>query len=392
MYQTVFRLLIIQMIAVISALGCSKTKSPVPDPPVERKGTYIEWNENSRRRVSSPNLNARYSGYGRMIQLPDASLLAVYEADGSIVAVKSTDVGNTWSSPVVVAPRSSGSNMCVPDLLLLNDGTILACYNARPYDISPGRKFSILVKRSNDRGQSWSNELLLYEAGHQFENGCWEPAAIQLPNGEIQLYFANEGPYTRSAEQNISMLRSADNGDTWTVSPTIVSFRPGKRDGMPVPLLLKNGRDIAVAIEDNAINTFKPYVIKNTIQENWAKTVGGESQNRSYALAQRVPDDIYAGAPFIRQLSTGETILSYQGTEGRTNDMNFADMKVVIGNDQAINFQSKSVPFLIPANKSCLWNSLTVLNDDTVIAVTSTNAYADRTEIWMIKGKVVRDQ
>ncbi|WP_316825414.1 sialidase family protein [Pedobacter miscanthi] len=390
-HHTFIKLLLVNILAITYCSGCSKDSKSVPEVPVPKQdGISISWDQNSRRRVSSPELNARYSGYARIIQLADASLLAVYEADGSIVSVKSTDAGNTWSSATVIAPRANGSNMSVPDLLLLNNYKILVFYNARPYDIAPSRKFGILVKQSSNGGQSWENEKNLYEAGYQFENGCWEPSAVQLPNGEIQLYFANEGPYTNSNEQNISMLRSKDNAGSWTTAPEIVSFRPGKRDGMPVPLLLNDGKDIIISIEDNAVNTFKPYVLRNSLQENWAVTIGAESANRNYALADRIGDALYAGAPFIRQLKTGETILSYQGTEDRTNDLNFADMKVVIGDEQGRNFKSKSVPFLIPSNKSCLWNSLTVLSDGSVIAVTSTNAYSNSTEVWMIKGTVVK--
>lgn len=390
-HHNFIRLLLINILAITYCSGCSKGGKPVPEVPVAKQETIsISWDQNSRRRVSSPALNARYSGYARIIQLADASLLAVYEADGSIVSVKSADGGNTWSSATVIAPRANGSNMSVPDLLLLKDNKILVFYNARPYDIAPSRKFGILVKQSINGGQSWENEKLLYEAGYQFENGCWEPSALQLPSGEIQMYFANEGPYTNSNEQNISMLRSKDNAGSWTAVPEIVSFRPGKRDGMPVPLLLKDGKDILISIEDNAINTFKPYVLRNSLLENWAVTIGAESANRNYALADRIGDELYAGAPFIRQLRTGETLLSYQGTEDRTNDLNFADMKVVIGDERGQNFKSKSVPFLIPNNKSCLWNSLTVLNDGSVLAITSTNAYANATEVWMIKGTVIK--
>lgn len=32
-------------------------------------------------------------------------------------------------------------------------------------------------------------EQVLYEEGYQFENGCWEPSAIQLPDGQIQLFL-----------------------------------------------------------------------------------------------------------------------------------------------------------------------------------------------------------
>src|SRR5690606_35129826 len=115
-----------------------------------------------------------------------------------------------------------------------------------------------------------------------------EPAAIQLPNGQIQLFFANEGPYTGSSEQNISLLRSNDLGETWTVDPEIVSFRAGSRDGMPVPLLLQGSDEVIVAIEDNGKVNFKPYIIRNNLIENWAVAVGPSHENRQYALATRI--------------------------------------------------------------------------------------------------------
>jgi len=352
--------------------------------------SHIEWDYSTLKKVSSSAANER-CGYARMIQLHDQSLLAVYEASGNIVSVKSADLGVTWSVPVSVAQGADGTNMSVPDILELKDHSLLACYNPRPYDISPSRKFGIRTKKSYDGGLTWKDEKLLYEAGYEFKNGCWEPSAVQLPNGEIQLYFANEGDYLNSDEQNISMLRSNDNGLTWTKKPEIVSFRAGKRDGMPVPLLLNNGKEIVFAIEDNGFDAFKPHIIRNSIKDNWASTVNANSTNRSYALADKIDDKIYAGAPYLRQLKTGETILSYQGTEGRTNQMKFADMKVVVGDDQARNFTRKSTPFIIPENKSCLWSSLAVLNDNTIVAVTSTNAYSNHSEIWMIKGRLVQD-
>jgi len=330
----------------------------------------------------------RYSGYARMIQLTDNSLLTIYEAGGNIVCVKSDDLGKTWSAAISVAQKEEGINMSVPDLLELKDHTLLASYNPRPYQTDPKRRFAIRTKRSADGGMTWTDERSVYQAGYQFENGCWEPSAIQLPSGEIQLYFANEGPYTSSSEQNISMLRSLDDGMSWSKTPEIVSFRAGKRDGMPVPLLLKNGKDIAFAIEDDGTGNFKPYVISSSLKDNWKKTADGNSDRRKYALKERIEDKLYAGAPFLRQLKTGQTILSYQGTEDRTNKMEYAEMKVVIGDENAANFSRKSVPFDIPADKHGLWNSLCVLSDNTIIALTTTNAYAKSNEVWMIKGKL----
>jgi hypothetical protein len=344
------------------------------DPPA------ISWDQSTLKKVSSDKTGARYCGYARMIQLKDRTLLCTYEASGNIVVVKSTDLGSTWSDPVTVAPKDDGYNMSVPDIIQLKDSSILVCYNPRPYKISPERKFAIRTKKSYDGGATWKEERLLYEAGHEFINGCWEPSAIQLPGGEIQLYFANEGLYLDSEEQNISLLRSKDNGLSWTKTPEIASFRKGYRDGMPAPVLLKNGKEIVFAIEDNGFENFKPYIVRN--------------KQRNYALSEKIPDSIYAGAPYLRQLSTGETILSYQGTEGRPNNMHHAEMKVVVGNSEAKNFKGKTSPFNIPRDKSGLWNSISITEGDTIIALTSTNAFSMKgnTEVWMIKGRLTAGQ
>ncbi len=358
-------------------------------PPVE--GIRIAWDHSTLKKVSSSEGGINYSGYARLIQLHDGSLICTYEAGGAVVVVKSNDLGVSWGQPVTVAARQEGINMAVPEILELADRSLLVSYNPRPNPVDPEKRFAIRTKKSYDGGLSWQDERLLYEAGYQFENGCWEPVAIQLPSTEIQLYFANEGPYTSSNEQNISMLRSQDGGLSWTTTPETVSFRAGARDGMPVPLVLNKTEEIVFAIEDNGDINFKPYIIRSTLENNWATTVDGNSSDRTYALAEEIDKSIYAGAPYLRQLHTGQTILSYQGTEGRPNDMHNADMKVVIGTQEATGFNRKTSPFLIPQDRSCLWNSLSVLQDNTVIALTSTNAYSggNRTEVWMIKGYVI---
>lgn len=351
-------------------------------------GCRIAWDYSTLSKVSAA---AGYNGYARMIQLNDKSLLSAYESNGTIVTVKSTDGGKSWSAPVIVESGGNGINMAAPDILLLQDGSVLVCYNPRPYNISPVRKFGIRTRKSYDGGLTWKDARLLYEADYLFANGCWEPSAIQLTTGEIQLFFANEGTYRQSNEQNISLIRSTDYGLTWTKTPQIVSFRAGHRDGMPVPVLLNNGRDIVFSIEDNGYSNFKPYLIRNTIVANWETVTDASSVNRDYALSDKIPDTIYAGAPYMRQLPAGETILSYQGTEDRNNNMNNSEMKVVIGNENAKSFNRKSVPFAIAASKSGLWNSLSVIENNTVVALTSTNGYSSNgtTEVWMIKGHVI---
>ena len=376
---------------VLFLVGFSSEYKSIETTKSSAKGKHMVWDQRTLRKVSSAE-TGRQAGYGRMIQLKDKSLMCVYESSGSTVVVRSSDLGASWSAASTIAARHDGISMAVPDLIQLHNGRLIVFYNPRPSQKSPDKKFGIRCKTSDDNGKSWSAGQVLYDADWQFENGCWEPSAVQLPNGEIQLFFANESDYRQSKEQNISMLRSVNNGDNWTKERKIVSFRKGSRDGMPVPIWLNDQQEIAFAIEDDGEGNFKPYIIRSSFKNNWSATVDATSQNRSYALTEKLGKEIYAGAPYLRQLKSGETILSYQGTEGRINKMQHADMKVVIGDSQARNFGMKSVPFLIPPGKSCLWNSLTVLDDDTIVAVASTNAYSEKSEIWMIKGRLVSDE
>lgn len=349
-------------------------------------GQPIVWDRGSMRKVSAPA--SHYTSYPRMIELQDQSWLCIYESDGNIVCAESVDKGNSWKRISIVAERKPSVNMCVPSMIQLKDGSLLAMYNPRPTKNNTEHHFEIRTKKSNDLGLTWHDERLVYQAGNEFKNGCWEPAAIQLPDGAIQLFFANEGLYLSSDEQNISRFTSFDNGLTWSKVPTIVSFRAGFRDGMPVPLLIDDHR-LAIAIEDNGMQQFKPYIIYGNAKNDRAYPVLAKDSNRAYALKHKLADTIYAGAPYLCRTQNGLTLLSYQGTEGRKNKMKYADMKVVVGDRFAANFEHCTTPFLIPPDKSALWNSLAVTSDGTVVALTATNAFGKgQTEIWLIKGQL----
>lgn len=385
---------------LIPMLSCSDGSNDTvkEEPAVEQiasspavEGVRIAWDYSSLTQISDKN-SSDYNGYARLIQLNSKKLICTYESGGAILVKISDDLGKTWSSPIKAVSGTATVNMTTPDILQLKDNSILICFNPRPIGANnSGEKFSINTIKSTDGGLTWNGNQVIYEADSKFENGCWEPSAIQIPSGEIQLFFSNENVYRSSNEQNISLLRSSDNGLTWSVTPAIASFRAGSRDGMPSPILLKNQTEIVFSIEDNGVNNqFKPYIIRNTIVDNWQQTVNGNSPNRNYALKEELNNAIYGGAPYLAQLSTGEVLMSYQGTDNRlTNSIDNADMKVVIGTNDARNFNRKSTPFLVSDGKSALWNSIAVLDDDTVIALTTTNQFGSNSQVWMIKGHVL---
>ncbi len=370
----------------------SNAEMPQDRKPVD--GIRIAWDYSTLRQLSP--VEANYAGYARMIKLHNGKLFCVYESDGSVYAIKSDVHGKQWSNPIVVASKQDDIARAVPEALQLHDQSILVSYNLRPRgnNTDSTKRFAIEVKRTQDEGIHWTDAVEVYRAGHEFKNGCWEPAQIQLPSGEIQLYIANEGPYTKSNEQEITLFRSHNNGASWTTGEQ-VSFRSGYRDGMPVPVLLQNKRDIIFAIEDNGIDgkEFKPAIIRSSSEWKNAPVLA-TSTDREYAMASdaRIPADKYAGAPYIRQLPSGEIILSYQSNEYRKDfQWDRRDMVVAIGSSEGRNFNRKSIPFYTTdSTKTTLWNSLCVENDSTVIALGSTNIYG-KTAVWMIKGYILRD-
>ena len=338
----------------------------------------IEWDSRARTLVQ------RHALYGRMIRLRSGDILLSCDRGGKVWVRRSCDNGKTWQRAVLVARYEFGV-ATNPEILQLENGWILASYNERPRN--GAHPFAIVVCVSRDNGDTWGTPSRVYAADVRRENGCWEPAQLQLPSSEIQLFFANENPYRASHEQEITMLRSHDNGCTWG-EPRRVCFRAGRRDGMPVPLLLRNNAGIVLAIEDNGLKgRMKPAIVFTTLEANWSGPhVDGNSPRRWSALRSPLPGRVYAGAPYIRQMPTGETVLSVQSTEGGRSKPR---MVVYVGDENARDFDGRSVPFEIPPDTAGHWNSLFVKDEHTVTAISSTTIDGVP-GLWAIDGQLVR--
>jgi hypothetical protein len=344
----------------------------------------IEWNQRTLTLIQTNG------GYARIIRLKTGELLCGFDHRGRIWVRKSHDNGTTWESRVQVAEWPFG-RLTNTELLQSQNGSVLCFYNERPHDQPADSKqtappFAIAMARSSDGGMTWHPAQRLYTAGTEFTNGCWEPAAVELPSDEVQLFFANEGPYRDSNEQEITLLRSKDNGHTWT-SPERVSFRAGHRDGMPVPCVIKD-RGMAFAIEDNGLSgNFKPVIVFSTFADNWSSGVREPGNTNRWSALRDLPrPKVAASAPYLRQMPSGETLLSFQRSD--TGEIGDAYMVVCIGDGEAKNFTSASRPFAMSDGMQ-VWNSLFVKDNHTVIAVSQAHingVYG----IWMISGRFVR--
>lgn len=352
-------------------------------------GIRIAWDYSSIQQL------AEKGGYPRLLRMQDNSLMVVYETyTGNIDFRRSYDNGATWSDAGRLFSqftykgengKSVRVNMSNAEITQLKNGDIIAGCNYRPAqaEIAP---YSIVIRRSNDNGATWLEPQILYNAAPRFHDGCWEPSFLQLPDGEVQIYFANENPYQQSEEQEISLLRSKDNGATWSDAAT-VCFRKDRRDGMPVARII--GDEIVVVIEDNNIDRFKPYTVRTKIADNWSKPILADSPDREYALTEKIDDSVYMGAPYLLKLPTGETLISYQTNENRASDWEYSTMEVAVGNKEARNFGRRTRPFDVPLDKEAKWNSLALWDDNTVVAFASSNFRSEHIAPWLIKGYII---
>jgi uncharacterized protein (TIGR03437 family) len=307
-----------------------------------------------------------------MVRMPNRRILCSFEWHGAIYVRSSSDEGRTWANPVTAASYEFGT-ASNPELLVLQNGSILLSYNERPTDgIHP---FTIKISFSQDNGKTWSTGRLIYGAGATSGTGCWEPAQVQLASGEIDLFFSNENLYPSTNEQQITLVRSFDNGVTWS-PPEVASFRPGHRDGMAVPLRLNDGSGVVLAIEDNGMaGAFKPAVVSPAGSQRWA------------ALETELPPAVYAGAPYLGQFPTGETVLSVQSADDRNSPgtLDSSRMVVYVGDSRAHGFTNASEPFTVPAGSNGLWNSLFIKNPVTVTAISGTTV-GGVAGLWAIDG------
>ena len=336
--------------------------------PKTAEGTRIAWDYASQRIIAEEG-----GGYVRVICLQDGTYLAVYESAGRALLRRSYDDGATWTDRQIIVDSYYVNGVRVraanPEIYQLSDGTLLFGVNYRPTKEAI-ESWSIAIARSLDGGISWSAPQIIHRAEPRFCDGCWEPSFLEMPDGNVHVYFANEGPYTDSSEQEIACMISRDSGCTWGEYRT-VSFRAGHRDGMPVARIFND--EIVVAIEDNAHGEFVPYTVRCSMRDAWKEPVHADSENRNYALIDSLHHtSTYGGAPYLLKLPNGDAAMSYQRSYC-SGKWNLDNMEVVVGDKHARNFAHPSYPFDVSNGKTCMWNSICLLDEYTIGAVGSLN-------------------
>ncbi len=353
------------------------------------EGSRIFWDMRSQQTIFDGGW------YARMIQLNDGRLLAATEVDWNVVISYSDDMGQTWTPQETVFYPPAGLHYFDVDLYQLTDGKIIITYNIGfPDESVPDGRFGVRLRISEDNGASWSDDVFVYDGERTFDNGTWEPVILELPSGEVHLYVSDEAPYTHSGEQCIQLFRSQDKGYNWD-GPETISFRPGSRDGMPTAVIL--GDSIVVTIEDNGwpgMGSFVPVTVRTTLEENWKNgPVGANSPMRSQVIDYDWCPLTFGGAPYMRVMQSGETILSRQSFY-KSGDYGVMNMYVYVGDKNGRGFKAMSQPFPdnLESRISIEVNSVSVIGENTVCALGGYGAGGvnNRRHVDMVTGTPVK--
>ena len=363
-------------------------------------------------------------GYPRVHRLNDDRLMLCYSSSSNTYVRFSDDDGYTWTEDAqVVMKHFSVDNelgkakvhAANPEFAQLSEdnphkpGRIIFACNYRPMNPDPKAEgddryrssvfpYTIAIKTSDDNGKTWSAMKHVYKSeiwDQDALSGCWEPFILELPDGTVQIYFADETPYKRKGSnwQNISVIESKDGGQTWS-APRIVSQNGSGRDGMPVVILLDDM--LYMAIETSEPGTrLHPVVVSSTLEDNWKNPVLKDSPHRFHPFRTSLKSDVvYSGAPYI--ITTDNYIVySYQiadiSDDKKDNDSRHAAMEVQVCPKTDVQdgcfytMRSPSRPIdLDQWTETAVWNSLCDLGNDEILAVSQYNGY-----VYLVRGKII---
>ena len=166
----------------------------------------------------------------------DMSLLSI------VTATETCELKNpapTGSREIILARTTllrpgdyNSSNYRIPAVITAKDGSVVAFTDKRKYNNTDlPEDIDIICNRSTDGGHTWSEPITIAQGTGRFQ-GYGDAALVHSKdeNGLLAVFVGGRGLWTStpSVPQNSYMVKSYDNGQTWTEPEVITHFIYGK--------------------------------------------------------------------------------------------------------------------------------------------------------------------
>lgn len=200
-----------------------------------------------------------------------------------------------FSKDIYVSGEDGYNTYRIPAIVVTNKGTILAFCEGRKDAGGDAGNIDILMKRSFDKGKSWSNQQMIWDDSL---NTCGNPCPIlDEQTGTVHLLMTwNNGGDTEAeiineTSQNtrrVFVISSLDDGETWTIPKEITKdvkkpnwtwYATGPGSGIQVEKGKNAGRLIAPCdhIEAESKNYFSHVIFSDDNGKSWK--LGGNTPN-----------------------------------------------------------------------------------------------------------------
>ena len=205
-----------------------------------------------------------------------------------VFLLHSGDGGASFSDPRTV--YSSMQNLLIdPELLVLQDGSLMVFATEMFSQSGDGLTFTIHVFRSGDDGWSWQ-QLPDAVVGPAFPPAIEDAKAVELPNGELLLAYERE--MVDLGESWLEEIRSRDDGLTWEQPTVLWQDVPGA-DNEPGGYLELGPDELwfLASTDEDSVETYANAVVKRKVS-----TDGGSSWHDKATLVDDPDQIVYGGA------------------------------------------------------------------------------------------------